>query len=317
VLSQLPRLAQERVLVGPETADDAGAVALPDGHALIATVDFITPLVDDPAVYGAIAAANALSDIHAMGSRPVAALSIACFPSKRRPLSELAEILRGGLLKLAEAGTPVIGGHTVEDAEVKFGYAVMGLVQPDLMWRNSTARPGDLLVLTKRLGTGILAAAARARRPVGAAWDGAVAQMQALNRTAAECLDPRSVHAATDISGFGLAGHAAEVARGSRVTLRLRARDLPVLDGALEWARRGYLTQARTANREYVAGALRQSAGIDPALVEVFFDAQTSGGLLLCLDPASDALARLATAGCDAFVVGAVEAPGDAALVLE
>jgi selenide,water dikinase len=283
----------------------------------VATVDFITPICDDPAEFGAIAAANSVSDVHAMGARPVLALAITCFPSQDRPLEELGEILRGGAETFGAVGVPVVGGHSVEDQEMKFGYAVIGLAPADGLWRNSTARPGDRLLLTKALGTGILAAAARSRKEEGAPWRAAVEQMKRTNASAAQALDPSSVHAATDVTGFGLAGHAAEMARGSCVTLRMRATALPVLDGALHWAARGCLTRSRETNREYAGEQFHAAASLDPALLEIVFDAQTSGGLLLSVDPDSDARARLEAAGCLAAEIGVVEEHGEHAVILE
>jgi len=306
----VPQLAQERVVVGLDPADDAGVVRLDDERLLVGTVDFITPLVDDARAFGAIAAANSVSDIFAMGAKPLFALSIACYPEDTWPLDLLGEMLAGGAEKLGEAACPVIGGHTVSDDDMKLGYSVVGLACPEHLWRKAGARPGDELVLTKRLGTGILATAARARKERGTAWDAAVAQMQALNDGPAACLPPEAVHAATDITGFGLAGHACEMARSSGVTLELEAAALPVLDGALYWAARGQLTRARSANREYVSGACRLAPGLDPALLEVFFDAQTSGGLLLAVDPAVQAVSLLRAAGGDAWRVGTVAERG-------
>jgi selenide,water dikinase len=300
------------------TADDVGAVRLPGGdEALVATVDFITPICDDPGEFGAIAAANSLSDVHAMGARPLLALSITCFPAARRPLVELAAILQGGAETLGEAGVPVVGGHSVEDDEMKFGYAVVGLAHAERLWRNSTARPGDQLLLTKALGTGLLAAAARARKADEAHWRAAVEQMKATNAAAAQALASGPVHAATDVTGFGLAGHAAEMARGSGVTLRLAASELPVLEGALDAARRGLLTRARDTNLEYVGGDLHLTPGVDPLLLEIVLDAQTSGGLLLAVPDAGQAAKRLTAAGCAAVHVGRVEERGAHAVVIE
>ena len=285
-------------------------------RALVATVDFITPICDDPEEFGAIAAANSVSDVHAMGAKPLFALSITCFPANSRPLDELAGILKGGVEALGAEGVPVIGGHSVEDDELKFGYAVVGLAPAEGLWRNSTARPGDRLLLTKALGTGILAAAARAQKELGAPWRAAVEQMKRTNGAAAAALDPASVHAATDITGFGLAGHACEMARGSDVTLRMRADALPLLEGAREWALRGYLTRSRGTNREY-AGADFSAPGVPEDLLEIVLDAQTSGGLLLAVDPDSDACARLEAAGCPVAEIGRVEERGPHAVVLE
>lgn len=287
---------------------------LPDGSALLATVDFITPICDDAATFGRIAAANAASDIFAMGGRGIAALSVACFPSKGWPMEMLGEMLRGGAEKLAESGIPVIGGHTVDDPEMKIGYAVLGLVHPDRMWRNSTARPGDVLLLTKRIGTGIVAAAARAGRK-GAWWDAALVQMAELNAAAASALAGAAVHAATDVTGFGLAGHAAEMARGAGVTLRIDARAVPLLDGALQMQRDGFATRGRNTNRAY-AQPWRIESGVPADVVDVLVDPQTSGGLLIAADPASDCSARLRAAGCLAAEIGRVEPHSGVDLIL-
>ena len=316
VLGRLPSLAREAVIVGTETADDAGVVRLPDGTALVATVDFITPLVDDPRAFGAIAAANSVSDIHAMGAKPILALSVACFPSKDWPLETLAEILAGGAEKLGEAGVPVVGGHTVEDPEMKIGYAVVGLAQEASLWRNSTARTGDRLFLSKPLGTGIIAAANRKGVSLGDAWVRAVASMQALHLAVLSVIEPADVHAATDISGFGLAGHAAEMARGSNATLRIRARDLPLFPGVVELARRGFHTRALGPNRDYAAPILVAST-VDAGLVDVIHDAQTSGGLLISVDPASRTASRLAARPDLATEVGVVESRSEANLIIE
>lgn len=302
------------MIVGPETSDDAGAVRLPDGSALLATVDFITPICDDGATFGRIAAANAASDVFAMGGRGLVALSIACFPSEGWPMSLLGDILRGGAEKLAEAGIPVVGGHTVDDPEMKIGYAVMGLVRPESIWRNSTARPGDVLILTKPLGTGILAAAARSGRH-GAWWDAALESMSRLNAPASSALQDGGVHAATDVTGFGLAGHAAEMARGSGVTLRIDTRAVPLLEGALDMQKQGFTTRGRATNRAY-AQPWQVQPGVSDALVDVIVDPQTSGGLLVAADPASNALGRLREASVFAAEIGVVEPRGSADLVL-
>lgn len=303
----MPTLAHERVIVGTETSDDAGAVRLDDGSALVATVDFIMPLVDDPRDFGAIAAANSVSDVHAMGARPILALSVVCYPSKEWPLETLADILSGGAIKLGEAGVPVVGGHTVEDAEMKIGYAVVGTAPEAGLWRNSTARPGDALFLTKALGTGILAAAARAKRKgISQAFGVAVESMKALHLPVLAVLDAGDVHAATDITGFGLAGHAAEMARGSALTLRLVAASIPLLPSALELARAGVQTRGLATNRAYAA-PISVAPGIDPALLDVLHDPQTSGGLLLSLAPDSVSARRLAARPDLAVMIGVVE----------
>ncbi len=289
---------------------------LPDGNALLATVDFITPLCDDAASFGRIAAANAVSDIFAMGGRPTAALSIACYPLKSWSLDTLGEMLRGGVETLASVGVPVIGGHSVEDAEMKLGYAVMGLAEPGSLWRNAGARPGDELWLTKRLGTGVLAAAARDGKS-GSWWDAAIAQMCETNERAASAgrAAGAAVHAATDITGFGLAGHAAEMARASGVTLRLLARELPLLDEARALVGRGYVTRGRDPNRAY-AEPLVVEAGVPADLVDLALDPQTSGGLLLAVAPGGDFAARLRDAGCLVARIGVAEAASGPAVVI-
>lgn len=291
-------------------------VRLPDGSALVATVDFITPLVDDARTFGAIAAANSVSDVHAMGAKPILALSVACFPSADWPLEVLADILAGGAEKLGEAGVPVIGGHTVEDPRMKIGYAVVGLVPETKLWRNSTARAGDRLFLSKSLGTGIMAAAARKGVDVGDAWTRAIASMQALHLDVLPLLDSSDVNAATDISGFGLAGHAAEMARGSNVTLRLLSRELPLFPGVADLARRGFRSRALDANRGYAA-PIRVDSAVDAAVIDVLHDPQTSGGLLLSVEPASGTATRLAARPDLAREVGVVEGRAEANLIIE
>lgn len=287
---------------------------LPDGSALLATVDFITPLCDDAATFGRIAAANAASDVFAMGGRGLVALSIACFPSEGWPMTVLGDILRGGAEKLSEAGIPVVGGHTVDDPEMKIGYAVMGLVHPDAIWRNSTARAGDVLILTKPIGTGILAAAARSGRR-GSWWDAALESMAQLNSVAAQALQGAGVHAATDVTGFGLAGHAAEMARGAGLTLRIDTRAVPVLDAALDMQKAGFTTRGRSTNRAY-AQPWQVQPGVADALLDVLVDPQTSGGLLVAADPASGCARRLRDAGVLAAEIGVVEPRGATDLVL-
>jgi selenide,water dikinase len=289
-------------------------VRLPDGSALLATVDFITPLCDDPVLFGRIAAANSASDVYAMGGRGLAALSIACFPSKGWPMEMLGEMLRGGAETLGHAGIPVIGGHTVDDPEMKIGYAVLGLTRPEAVWRNSTAREGDALLLTKRIGTGILAAAARSGRR-GAWWDAALEQMATLNRDACEALQGAAVHAATDVTGFGLAGHAAEMARGAGLTIRLQASTIPLLEEAARLQREGFATRGKATNLAYVH-PWRVEPGVDPGLLDLLVDPQTSGGLLIAADPSSDCAQRLRAAGCLAAEIGRVEARSGVDLVV-
>jgi selenide,water dikinase len=262
------------------TGDDAGVFRLDETTALVQTVDFFTPVVDDPAAFGEIAAANALSDIYAMGGRPLTALSIAAFPERDFPPEWAAAIVAGGARKLKEAGCALLGGHSVRDPEIKFGYAVSGLLDPARMMTNANSRPGDVILLTKPLGTGVLATALKAGEPLGAQLEEAARVMATLNDRAAAAALRHGVRAATDVTGFGLIGHALNVARESRVSLELQARALPLLAGALERAllfQAGGLKSNRNAFREEVEWREPPS----PPLEALLFDPQTSGGLLL------------------------------------
>jgi selenide, water dikinase len=287
--------------------------------ALVSTVDFFTPIVDDPKTFGAIAAANALSDVYAMGGRPLTALNIACFPQSGLPFDVLADILIGGAAKIAEAGALVIGGHTVADPEVKYGLAVTGVVHPDRVLRNGGARPGDRLVLTKALGTGIVTTAAKHDRAAAADLDAAIASMTALNAAVVPVMARHDVRACTDVSGFSLLGHAYEMAHASDATLVLRAADLPVLPGARVLAAAGEITGGCGRNRRYLADKVRVDSAVPADLAEVAFDPQTSGGLLIAIAPAeADALvAELHAAGVtSACVIGEATVREAAAVVL-
>ena len=298
------------LLVGTSTADDAGVFRIAPDLALVQTVDFFTPIVDDPFDFGAIAAANALSDVYAMGGEPRTALNIACFPQQGVPAEVLREILRGGLAKAEEAGVVVVGGHTVVDEEIKFGMAVTGFVHPDRVLRNIGARPGDALVLTKPLGTGIVATAIKHGAGTAAEHAAAVATMAALNGRAARVLGDFAVHACTDVTGFGLLGHAYEMAHGSGVRLAFTAERLPLLPGVRRLAAEGHLTGGCRRNRDWLADKVRVAPGLPADLVEVAFDPQTSGGLLVALSEtdAGRAVGALAARGVAAVVVGTVEA---------
>src|SRR5437764_1354247 len=267
-------------------------------------------MVDDPFEFGAIAAANALSDVYAMGGEPRTALNIACFPQQGVPTDVLRDILRGGLAKAEEAGVVVVGGHTVADDEIKFGMAVTGLVHPDRIWRNVGARPGDALVLTKPLGTGIIATAIKHAAGAPEEHAAAVATMAALNRPAATVLRDFAVHACTDVTGFSLLGHAYEMAHGSDVRVAFAAERLPLLPGARRLAAEGHLTGGCRRNRDWLADKVRVAPRLPADLVEAAFDPQTSGGLLAALSEtdAARALAALAAAGVAAVVVGSGEA---------
>ena len=297
------------LLVGTSTADDAGVFRIAPDVALVQTVDFFSPIVDDAFQFGAIAAANALSDVYAMGGEPRTALNIACFPSKDVPLEVLTDILRGGLAKAEEAGVVVVGGHTVTDEEIKFGMAVTGVVHPDRILRNVGARPGDVLVLTKPLGTGIVATAIKRRGVHGGEEAVAIASMAALNAAAARVLRATEVHACTDVTGFGLLGHAYEMAHGSCVRLVLDASHLPLLPGVERLVAAGYLTGGCQRNRDWLADKVDVSARVPPHLAEVAWDPQTSGGLLAAVPSSvlAQLLDALGAAGVIAAAVGRVE----------
>ena len=312
MLSDLPGSADPRVVVDFTTADDAGVYRWEAGPALVQTVDFFTPIVDDPFVYGQIAAANALSDIYAMGGRPLTALAIAGFPLSDGPDAEtIRAIFRGGFDKLREAGVALLGGHTLQDPEVKFGYAVTGEIDPARVLRNAGARPGDLLLLTKPLGTGVIATALKFNRAPETAVRAAIASMTTLNRAAADVLraaPAEDVHACTDITGYGLIGHASEMAAASGCALRFDLRSIPILEGALELSAGNVPGGGRT-NREYFNARTRLEAD-DSRRVTILYDPQTSGGLLIAAsrDGAGTLAERLRAAGVHAAQVGRVEA---------
>jgi selenide,water dikinase len=319
VLATLPVAAHPDLLVGTATADDAGVFRLGSDLALVQTVDFFSPIVDDPFQFGAVAAANAISDVYAMGGEPRTALNIVCFPQRDVPMEVLAEILRGGIAKADEAGVVVLGGHTFNDEEIKFGMAVTGVVHPDRIWRNVGARPGDALVLTKALGTGIVTTARK--RGAGTADDeaAAVASMLALNGPAARVLGDFDVHACTDVTGFSLLGHGFEMADGSGVRLVFDANELPVLPNARALALGGQLTGGCRRNREWLADRVAIAPAVPADLAEIAFDPQTSGGLLVAV-PGADAgriVATLRAAGISsATMVGHVEPRSGEAVVL-
>jgi selenide,water dikinase len=280
VLSALPRRRDPRVLVDYATGDDAGVYLLDGRTALVQTVDFFTPVVDDPAAFGAVAAANALSDVYAMGGRPLTALSIAAFPERDFPREWAAAIVAGGQAKLEEAGCALLGGHTVRDPELKFGYAITGLVDAERVLTNAAGRAGEVLVLTKPLGTGVVATALKAGRARPEHVAAATAAMTTLNRAASEAALRHGVRGATDVTGFGLAGHAAALARESRLTLELSLAALPLLPGAAEYAL-GHQAGGLHANRSQYAPLLDDRAAEDAVRRALLFDPQTSGGLLL------------------------------------
>jgi selenide,water dikinase len=287
----MPRIANPNVLIGFDTADDAGVYRLSDDLALVQTVDFFTPIVDDPFTFGAIAAANSLSDVYAMGGKPVSALSIVAFPGNG-DVQILADIMRGGLEKMREAGCAVLGGHSVNDPEIKFGYAVTGTIHPDQIKANSGARPGDALIFTKALGTGVIGTALKRGIATEASVRAAAASMLELNRAACETMLRFDVHGCTDVTGFGFLGHAREMALASGVTLEIHVQDVPLLPGAIAAVHAGAIPGGLKNNKEFVSCAVEIGDNIDPAVLELLYDPQTSGGLLIALSD-SDAPALL------------------------
>lgn len=300
-----------QLLIGLEVSDDAAVYQLDEHTALVQTVDFFPPIVDDPYSFGAIAAANALSDVYAMGGRPILALAIAAFPEDLDP-AVTAAILQGGADKVAEAGAVVAGGHTVVDREPKYGLCVTGLVDPARVTAKAGAQPGDVLLLTKPLGTGLVTTAAKRGAALAEHLTAATASMLRLNRRAAELVAEVAVHAATDITGFGLLGHAAELARHSGVGLHVDSAALPLLPGALAYARAAIAPGGLGRNRRYLEadGYVRYHGEVEEALRLLLFDPQTSGGLLFAVTPpvADEVLQRFAAAGEPCWPIGEVVA---------
>jgi selenide,water dikinase len=296
-------VANENVLVGFDTADDAGVYKLTAELALVQTVDFFTPIVDDPYTYGAIAAANSLSDVYAMGGKPLSALSILAWPNQG-DLDDLEHILRGGSDKIHEAGCTVLGGHSIADEEIKFGYAITGTVHPERVKTNAGARAGDALVLTKRIGTGVIATALKRGIAEEAHVRASIDSMLQLNRRACERMLEFDVHGCTDVTGFGLMGHAREMALASGVTLEIAADCVAFLAGAVEYARAGALAGGLKNNREFASCAVEVAREIPREIEDLLYDPQTSGGLLIAL-PEKDA-AELVRSLEGAFRVGAV-----------
>jgi selenide, water dikinase len=293
---------------------------LTDEIAIVQTIDFFPPVVNDPFVYGQIAAANALSDIYAMGGRPLTGLNLVGYPDDKDPsLRWLGAILEGGAERFQKAGAVILGGHTVRDAEIKFGYAVTGTIHPQKIVTNATARPGDKLVLTKPLGTGFITTAHKADACPEEVFQAAVASMTQLNDLGRDAMLEVGVSAATDVTGFGLAGHTYEMAQGSGVTVAIDLSRLPLFPGAEALAHRPYLTRASKTNAEYVGKSLRKEGRLDPVRLEFFYDAQTSGGMLISVpaERADTLVANVRARGADAAcVIGEVLPRGDAALLL-
>ena len=307
ILPRLPRLEDPNILVGFETSDDAGVYKLSAECALVQTVDFFTPIVNDPFTFGAIAAVNALSDVYAMGGRPLTALSILCYPGAG-DLDDLEQILKGGVSKMHEAGCPVIGGHSVKDDEIKFGYAVTGTVHPDRIKANAGARVGDAVMFTKRIGTGVIGTALKRGIASEAHLEAMTASMLELNRAACEAMLEFDVHGCTDITGFGLLGHVREVAVASSVTIEIDPELVQYLPGAVEYAAAGAIPGGLLANRDFIGCSVEGEAG------DLLYDPQTAGGLLITMPEADAVLFEKRFA--KAYRIGRVAAQGAKPIIM-
>jgi selenide,water dikinase len=316
----LPLVPDPNLIVGLEKADDAGVYRLSEELAIIQTVDFFTPIVDDPCVFGQIAAANALSDVYAMGGTPLTAMNIVCFPIKTLDISVLREILRGGLEKMAEAGVALVGGHSVDDVELKYGLSVTGTVHPRKVITKGGAWVGDKLILTKPLGTGIINTAVKGKLAGEETANRAAECMAALNRVASQLMQEVGVSACTDITGFGLLGHACEMIQDSDTGMRIRMSAVPLLPETVEFARMGMIPGGTYRNKEFRAAMIQASSGLPDYVLDVLFDPQTSGGLFIAVssERADRLLSRLRQSGvAEAAVVGEVIAHPQEKIVVE
>ena len=315
LLEGLPSGTDPNLIVGYDTSDDAGVYCLSETQALVVTADFITPPTDDPETFGRIAAANAISDVYAMGGRPITCINLVAFPSKKLPLSTLAGIIRGAQQKIAEAGAVLAGGHTVEDPEPKFGLAVTGLVHPDKVWTNTGAQTGDALILSKPIGSGVLLNANLKNKVNADDLEACLNSLETLNRRAAEIGAGFDIHAATDVTGFGLAGHALEMARGASRQFVLNHEAVPLFSGAEAMYAQGISTGSNDTNRELALPYLVFDRSLSPAAESLYFDPQTNGGLLFAVpeDQAEQMVQKLHEAGVNEAVrVGTVrKCPAD------
>lgn len=319
MINHLPEYPNDRVLVGPKTFSDAGIYKISDELATVSTLDFFTPVVNNPYDYGQIAAANALSDVYAMGGKPITAMNILCYPIKTLDKDVLVEILKGGADKVNEAGAAVVGGHTLQDSEIKYGLSVTGIVHPDKVVTNAGAQAGDVLVLTKPLGTGLIISAIKAKKVLEEHISLATGSMVLLNKTASEIMVDVGVHACTDITGFGLIGHACEMAEASKVTLSFSSQCIPIFDGCERYVRMGLIPGVSRLSKKYLKDAVRVNSKVRAELVDIMFDAQTSGGLLISLpqEKANALCARLKEKGVmTACIVGYVLKREDVSIIV-
>jgi len=308
-LSELPQQPDDpNLIVGFDTADDAGVYRLRDDLALVQTLDFFTPIVDDPYDYGRIAALNSINDVWAMAGTPITAMAITCFPKKGVDLAILREIMRGGLETINKYGVILIGGHSVDNQQIMFGYSVTGLIDPNKVATNAGARAGDVLILTKPIGTGVISTGIKNARAEVAVVTASVETMLTPGKYAAEAMREFDVKGATDVTGFALLGHAWEMARASKVTFEIEAKAVPLLDGALELASAGMLTSGDKTNREYVGADVEIDPAVDKDLVKLLFDPQTAGGMLIAIadEKAAALLATLQQNYPSAQIIGRV-----------
>jgi selenide,water dikinase len=316
----LPKVVDPNVLVGTETHDDAGVYRLTDEIALVQTIDFFPPVIDDAYRYGQIAAANSLSDVYAMGGVPKTGLNLVGYPDDKDPgMTWLGDILRGGAERFTKAGAVILGGHTVRDTEIKFGYAVTGIIHPQKIYTNANAKPGDKLILTKALGTGFITSAHKRGDCPPELFEAACESMIQLNDIGRDVMIEFGAHSATDVTGFGLAGHSFEMAMGSNVTIILNLSKLPLFPKVEAFARKPYLTRASATNASYVESEVMKEGKLNPVRLEFFYDAQTSGGILMSVpaDKADAAVAAARSRGASAAcVIGEVVERREKAIVL-
>jgi selenide,water dikinase len=306
------------LLVGFDKADDAGVYRLRDDLALVQTLDFFTPIVDDPFDYGRIAALNSINDVWAMGGTPITAMAITCFPKKGLDFAILGEIMRGGLSILTENKVALVGGHSVDNEQIMFGYSVTGVIDPNKVATNAGARPGDVIILTKPIGTGVISTGIKLGKAPAAVVAESIATMLTPGKFAAEAIVKFDVKGATDVTGFSLLGHAWELARASNVTIEIDSTRVPLITGALELATTGLMTGADKTNREYVGDDIEIAESVDPNLVKLLYDPQTAGGLLLAIaaDRADDLLTQLRRNYPRAEIIGRVTARGEKSIVV-
>lgn len=314
----MPVHHDDRVLIDYRTSDDAGVYRLDDDRALVQTVDFFTPIVDDPFIYGQIAALNSINDVWAMAGTPLTALAITCFPKKGVDLAILGEIMRGGLETLNKYGVTLIGGHSVDSEQIMFGYSVTGVIDPAKIATNAGAHPGDMIILTKPIGTGVISTGIKFEKTTPEIAAASVATMLRPGGYAAEAMREFGVKAATDVTGFALLGHAWEMACASKLTIEIDANAVPLLDGALELAAAGMLTSGDKTNREYIGKDIEIAGSVDVNLIKLLFDPQTAGGMLISISPdrAADLLARLRENYPQAVIIGRAREPVEHSIVL-